>query len=94
LQSNSLLQEFCYWRGRYIEVSVYFKAGVLLLQGIFTIKLTTEGLEIKFFIARILLLKGLLYRGYSVPRCPTPKTSAHFPVTLVKVGQKNFQQLN
>jgi hypothetical protein len=38
------------------------------LQGLFTIKLTTEGLRIKFFIAGILLLKGSLYRGFSVLR--------------------------
>jgi hypothetical protein len=36
------------------------------LQGLFTMKLTTEGLEIKLFIEGILLLKGSLYRGYSV----------------------------
>jgi hypothetical protein len=32
---------------------VFFIAGVLLLEGLFTINLTTEGLEIKFFIAGI-----------------------------------------
>jgi hypothetical protein len=36
------------------------------LVGLFTIKSTTEGLEIKFFIAGILLLEGSLYRGFSV----------------------------
>jgi hypothetical protein len=45
---------------------LFFIAGVLLLQGLFTMKLTTEGLRIKFFIAGILLLKGSLYRGFSV----------------------------
>jgi hypothetical protein len=39
---------------------------VLLLQGLFIIKLTKEGLRIKFFIAGILLLKVSLYRGFSV----------------------------
>ena len=32
-----------------------------LLLALFTIELTTKGLEIKFFIAGILLLMGLLY---------------------------------
>jgi hypothetical protein len=36
------------------------------IAGFFTIKLTTEGLKAKFFIAVILLLKGPLYRGFSV----------------------------
>jgi hypothetical protein len=34
---------------------LFFIAGILLLVGLFTIELTTEGLEIKFFIAGILL---------------------------------------
>jgi hypothetical protein len=34
---------------------LFFIAGVLLLQGYLTIKITTEGLKIKFFIAGILL---------------------------------------
>jgi hypothetical protein len=45
---------------------LFFIAGVLLLQGFFTIKLTTEGPKDKFFIAGILLLKGSLQRGLSV----------------------------
>jgi hypothetical protein len=45
---------------------MFFIAGVLLLHGLFTIKLTTEGLKINFFIAEILLLKGPSYRGFSV----------------------------
>jgi hypothetical protein len=45
---------------------LFFIAGILLFQGLFTIKSITEGLEIKFFIAEILLLKVLLYRGLSV----------------------------
>jgi hypothetical protein len=40
---------------------LFFIAGVLLLQGIFSMKSTTEGLEIKFSIEGILLLNGLLY---------------------------------
>jgi hypothetical protein len=36
--------------------------------GIFTIKATTEGLEIEFLIAGILLLKGTLYRGLAESR--------------------------
>jgi hypothetical protein len=43
-----------------------FIAGVLILQGLFTIKLTTEQLEIKFFIAGMLFLKGSFYRGLYV----------------------------
>jgi hypothetical protein len=34
---------------------LFFMAGILLLLGLFTIELTTEGLEIKFFIAGIFL---------------------------------------
>jgi hypothetical protein len=34
---------------------LFFIAEVLLLQGYLTIKITTEGLKIKFFIAGILL---------------------------------------
>jgi predicted membrane protein len=45
---------------------LFFIAGVLLLLGLFTMKLTTEGLESKFLIAGILLLKGSLYRGFTV----------------------------
>jgi hypothetical protein len=45
---------------------LFFIAKILLLQGLFTIKLITEGLKIKFFIAEILLLKRSLYRGLSV----------------------------
>jgi hypothetical protein len=40
---------------------LFFIAGILLLMGLFTIELITEGLEIKFFIAGSLLLKGSLY---------------------------------
>ena len=40
---------------------LYFIAGVLLLLVLFTIELTTKGLESKFFIAGILLLMGSLY---------------------------------
>ena len=35
-----------------------FIAGILLLLGLFLIELTTEGLEIKLFIAKILWWKG------------------------------------
>jgi hypothetical protein len=45
---------------------LFFLSGVLLLQGLFTIKLTTDGLIIHFFIAGILLFKGSLNRGFSV----------------------------
>jgi hypothetical protein len=45
---------------------LFFIAEVLLLQGLYAIKLTTEELEIKFFIAGILSLKGSIYRGFSV----------------------------
>jgi hypothetical protein len=45
---------------------LFFVAGVLLLLGLFTIRLTTEGLEINFFIAGILLWNGPLYQGFSV----------------------------
>jgi len=45
---------------------LFFIAGILLLVGLFTIKLTTEGLENMFFITGILLLKGSLYWGFSV----------------------------
>jgi hypothetical protein len=34
---------------------LFFIAGILLFLGLFSIELTTEGLEIKFFIAGILL---------------------------------------
>jgi hypothetical protein len=37
-----------------------------VITGFFTSKLTTQGLKIKFFIAGILLLKGSLYRVFSV----------------------------
>jgi hypothetical protein len=40
---------------------LFFIPGILLLLGLSTIELTTEGLKNKFFIARILLLKGSLY---------------------------------
>jgi hypothetical protein len=40
--------------------------GVLLLQGLFTIRLTTKGLRIKFVIAGILLLQVLLLRSFNV----------------------------
>jgi hypothetical protein len=45
---------------------LFFIVGVLLLQGLFTIELTTKGPKIKFFITGILLRKGSLYRGFSV----------------------------
>jgi hypothetical protein len=45
---------------------VFFIEEVLLLLGLLTIKLTTEGLEVKFFITEIMLFKGSLYRGFSV----------------------------
>jgi hypothetical protein len=35
---------------------VLFIAGIFLLVGLFTVELTTEGLEIMFYIAGILLL--------------------------------------
>jgi hypothetical protein len=44
---------------------LFFIAGVSIA-GFFTIKLTTAGLKIKLFIVGILLLKGSLYRGFSV----------------------------
>jgi len=44
---------------------VLYRRG-FVIKGFFTIRITTEGLQFKFFIARILLLKGLLYRGFSV----------------------------
>jgi hypothetical protein len=44
---------------------VIYNRGLFLL-GLFTIKLTTEALEIKFFIAGILILEGSLYQGFSV----------------------------
>jgi hypothetical protein len=37
---------------------VFFIIGVLLLQDVFILKLTTKGLRIKFFIARIMLFRG------------------------------------
>jgi hypothetical protein len=40
---------------------LFFIAGILLMLGLFTIELTTEGLEIKFFKTGISLLKGSLY---------------------------------
>jgi hypothetical protein len=40
---------------------LFFIAGILLLVGLFTIELTTKGLEFKFFKAGILSLKGSLY---------------------------------
>jgi hypothetical protein len=40
---------------------LFFIPGILLLLGLFTIELTTEGLKNKFFITGILLLKGTLY---------------------------------
>jgi hypothetical protein len=40
--------------------------GVLLLQGLFTMKLITKGLGTKFVIAGISLLKGSLLRGFNV----------------------------
>jgi predicted membrane protein len=43
-----------------------FRAVILLLEGLFTMKSTTERLEIKFFIAGILLLKESLFRGFTV----------------------------
>jgi len=45
---------------------LFFIARVLLMQGIFTMKLITEELRIKFFIAGISLLKGLLFRSFMV----------------------------
>jgi hypothetical protein len=48
------------------EYLVFFIAGSLLLQGLFTIKLTTEGLEIEFFMAQILYLKGSLQQGVQI----------------------------
>jgi hypothetical protein len=39
----------------------YFIEGVLLLLVLFTMELTTKGLEIKLFVAAILLLMGSLY---------------------------------
>jgi hypothetical protein len=36
------------------------------MQRFFTVKFHTEGLEIKFFIAEILLLRELLYKGFTV----------------------------
>jgi hypothetical protein len=40
---------------------LYCSAGFFLLLVLFIIELTTKGLEIKFFIAGIWLLMGLLY---------------------------------
>ena len=45
---------------------LFFIARVLLMQGIFIMKLITEELRIKFFIAGISLLKGLLFRSFMV----------------------------
>jgi hypothetical protein len=45
---------------------LFFLAGVLFQRGLFVMKLTTEGLRIKFFIAGISLLKGSLCRGFNV----------------------------
>ena len=59
-----------------------FIAGVLLLLVLFTTKLTTKGLEIKFFIAEILLLKGSLYWGFSVTRY----SLTHFRLILLYLG--------
>jgi hypothetical protein len=58
---------------------LFFIAGVLLLQAVFAVRLPTEGLEIKFFIAGMLLLKGSLYRGFSV-----------FAVFAVKIQNQFF----
>jgi hypothetical protein len=48
--------------------NLFFISRALLLLGIFTIEITTEGLEIKFFIAEISLLKVSLYQVFSVLR--------------------------
>jgi hypothetical protein len=47
---------------------------VLLLLGLFIMKLTTEGLGIKFFNAGISLSKELLFQGLNVPN---PKSRMH-----------------
>jgi hypothetical protein len=60
LQRNLALTNL---RGPYI---LFFIARILLLQGLFTMCLTTEALRIKFFIAGTLLLKGSLDQGFSV----------------------------
>jgi hypothetical protein len=44
---------------------LYFKAKVLLLKGLFTLKLITDGLEIKFILARISIWKGLLFQSFT-----------------------------
>jgi hypothetical protein len=46
--------------------NLFFIAEILLLVRFFTIEFTTEGLEIMFFIAGIVLLNRLLYQGFSV----------------------------
>jgi hypothetical protein len=45
---------------------ILFFIEVFLLQGLFTINLTTKGLRTEFVIAGISLLKGSLLRGFNV----------------------------